>query len=176
MQTLGSALDAAFAALEALYAALTTAVSAPAWDTLFAAYAEVLGAIDLEDVPTVDDAVDAMSETVEAMLSRLTTSLSPEDLARQVALTSASIHELFAQSALAQVRQTLIAFLGRIQTAIEQVPTEQVDRAVKGMLERVHRGDPRISGSTRSAPRSATDSRPRTISSTTTSTTSCSRA
>jgi len=86
----------------------------------------------------VDDAVDAMSETVEAMLSRLTTSLSPEDLARQVALTSASIHELFAQSALAQVRQTLIAFLGRIQTAIEQVPTEQVDRAVKGMLERVH--------------------------------------
>src|SRR6185503_10558238 len=100
--------------------------------------AEVLGAIDLEDVPTVDDAVDAMSETVEAMLSRLTTSLSPEDLARQVALTSASIHELFAQSALAQVRQTLIAFLGRIQTAIEQVPTEQVDRAVKGMLERVH--------------------------------------
>ena len=127
-----------FAALEALYAALTTAVSAPAWDTLFAAYAEVLDAIDLEDVPTVDDAVDAMAETVEAMLSRLSMSLSPEDLARQVALTSASIHELFAQSALAQVRQTLIAFLGRIQTAIEQVPTEQVDRAVKGMLERVH--------------------------------------
>ena len=79
-----------------------------------------------------------MAESVESMLSRLTMSLSPEDLARQVALTSASIHELFAQSALAQVRQTLIAFLGRIQTAIEQVPTEQVDRAVKGMLERVH--------------------------------------
>ena len=138
MQTLGSALDAALAALEALYAALTTAVSAPAWDRLFAAYAEVLRAIDLEDVPTVDDAVDAMAETVESMLSRLTMSLSPEDLARQVALTSASIHELFAQSALAQVRETLIAFLGKIQTAIEQVPTEQVDSAVKGMLERVH--------------------------------------
>jgi hypothetical protein len=138
LQTLGSALDAVFAALEALYAALTTAVSAPAWDSMFAAYAQVLDAIDLEDVPTVDDAVDAMSESVEAMLSRLTTSLSPEDLARQIALTSASIHELFAQSALAQVRQTLIAFLGRIQTAIEQVPTGEVDRAVKGMLERVH--------------------------------------
>ena len=36
------------------------------------------------------------------------------------------------------MRETLIAFLGKIQTAIEQVPTEQVDSAVKGMLERVH--------------------------------------
>jgi hypothetical protein len=138
LQTLGTALDAALAALEALYAALTTAVAAPAWDQLFAAYADVLRAIDLEDVPTVDDAVDAMAETVESMLSRLSTSLSPEDLARQVALTSASIHELFAQSALAQVRQILVAFIGKIQTAIEQVPTGEVDRAVKGMLERVH--------------------------------------
>lgn len=138
LQALGTALDAAFTALEALYSALTAAVAAPAWDSLFEAYADVLGAIHLEDVPTLDDAVDAMASMVESLLARLSMSLSPEDLAAQVTRMSGSIHDLFAQSALSQVRQILIDFIGKIQTALEGIPTDQVQAAVEGMLQRVH--------------------------------------
>ena len=138
LQAVGSALDAAFTALEALYAALTAAVAAPAWDSLFSAYADVLGAVHLEDIPTLDDAVDEIAGTVESLLSRLTMSLSPEDLAAQVTRVSASMHDLFAQSALSQVRQILLDFIGKIQSALESVPTDQVQAAVQGMLQRVH--------------------------------------
>src|SRR5205814_4527154 len=84
LQTLGDTLDAAFTVLETLYAALTAAVAAPAWDSLFGAYADVLGAIHLDDVPTVDDAVDAMAGMVESLLSQLSMSLSPRSEERRV--------------------------------------------------------------------------------------------
>jgi hypothetical protein len=138
LQTMSDALDAAFTALQALYAALTTTVAAPAWDSLFSGYATALNAIHLEGVPTVDDAVNALAGLVESVLSQLTTSLSPQDLAIEVAAVSASIHDLFAQSALSQVRQILIDFVGKVQTAIEGIPTDQVQSAVEGMLQRVH--------------------------------------
>jgi hypothetical protein len=138
LQLISDAQDAAFSALQSTYAGLTTAVAAPQWDALFDGYAAVLGAIHLEDVPTVDDAVDAIAGTIEGLLSRLTMSLSPEDLAAQVARLSGSIHDLFAQSALSQVRQILIDFIGKIQAALEQIPSEEVQQAVEGMLQRVH--------------------------------------
>jgi len=138
LQTLGDTLDAALTALAALYAALTAAVAAPEWDALFDGYARVLGAIHLEDVPTVDDAVEAIAGTVESLLARLTMSLSPEDLAAQVNRVSSTIHDLFAQSALSQVRQILLDFIGQIQSALEGIPSEEVQQAVEGMLARVH--------------------------------------
>jgi hypothetical protein len=138
LQGLGDALDAAFAALEALFSALTPAVSAPAWDSLFEAYGAVLGAVHLEDAPTLDDAVNAIAGTIESLLSQLSMSLSPQDLATQIARRSAAIHDLFAQSALSQVRQILIDFIGKIQAAIDGIPTDKVRDAVQGMLQRVH--------------------------------------
>jgi len=138
LQTLGGAIDAVFTALEMLYSALTAAVSAPAWDSLFSAYATVLGAIHLEDVPALDDALDAIAGTVESLIASLTMSLSPQDLAAQVKATTASIHDLLAQSALSQVRQILIDFVGKIQSAIEGIPVDKVQDAVMGMLQRVH--------------------------------------
>jgi len=138
LQALADAWDPAFGALETAYTALGAAVAAPAWDTLFAGYAAVLGAIHLENVPTVDYAVDALAGTVESLLSRLTMSLSPEDLAAQVRRVSGTIHDLFAQSPLAQVRQILVDAIGKIQTALEGIPTDEVEQAVDGMLGRVH--------------------------------------
>jgi uncharacterized protein (DUF2267 family) len=137
LQAWSVAVNAAFDAVDAACGALTAVVAAPAWDALFSAYATVLAAVPLEDVPTVDDAVDAMAALLESLLSRLRMSLSPQDLARQVARVSASLHDLFAQSPLSQVQQILIDFIGRIQSAVEAVPTEDVDKAVTGMLQRV---------------------------------------
>ncbi len=133
-----AAVDAGFAAVETGCSALTALVAQPAWDGLFGAYATALAAIPLADVPTIDDAVDAMAGMLDELLAKLAMSLSPQDLAAQVARFSASIHDLFAQSALAQVRQILIDFIGRIQSAIESIPTDKVQQAVSAMLQRVH--------------------------------------
>ena len=131
------ALGLAFDAVDAACGPLTTAVAAPAWDTLFSAYAAVLAAVPLTDVSTVDDAVDAIASLIESLLSRLSMSLSPQDLAQQVARVTATMHELFAQSPLAQVQQIIIDFIGRIRLAVEEIPSEEVEQAVTGMLQRV---------------------------------------
>jgi len=137
LQAWSDVLNAAFNAVEGGCNALTTVVAAPEWDTLFAAYAAALSAVPLEDVPTVDDAVEAVASVLESLLTRLRMTFSPEDLAKQIEGVSTSLHEMFAQSPLSQVRQILIDFIGRIRTAIESVPTEEVQHAVSGMLQRV---------------------------------------
>lgn len=137
LQSWADALDTAFATIETASAALTSVVAAPAWDTLFSTYATALSAIPLAEVPTVDDAVEAMAALIESLLVRLRMSLSPQDLAQQVARVSLTVHELFANSPLAQVQQVIIAFIERIRSAIEAIPTEEVRQAVTGMLQRV---------------------------------------
>lgn len=137
LQAWSAALDAAFAAVEASCKALSAVVGAPAWDTLFSAYATVLAAIPLSEVPTIDDAVDAMAGMLESLLARLRMSLSPQELAGQVTRVTSSLHDLFADSGPAQVRQIIIDFIGRIQAAIEAVPAEEARQAVSGMLARV---------------------------------------
>lgn len=132
-----STLEAAFSALETLYSSLNNVVSAPQWARLFETYTEVLNAVPLPEGPTVDDAVDELVELMESLLSRLTMSLSAKDLAAQVTGVSASIHNLFADSPLHQVRQILIDFIGKIEQALAAVPTEEVQQAVDGMLSRV---------------------------------------
>lgn len=139
LDTSGRALEAAFLALEALYSALTVAVARPEWETLFAAWAAVLAAVELADVPTVDDAVDAIAGAIESLLARLTMSLSPDDLAAQVARMAGALHELFSDSPLAQVRQILIDFIGKIGAELAAIPVEEVRTAVLGMLQTVHR-------------------------------------
>jgi len=139
LDTLGRALEAAFLALEALYSALTVAVARPEWETLFTSWAAVLAAVELADVPTVDDAVDAIAGAIESLLARLTMSLSPDDLAAQVARMAGSLHALFSDSPLAQVRQILIDFIGRIGAELAAIPVEDVRTAVLGMLQTVHR-------------------------------------
>lgn len=137
LQAWFDALEAMFDILEAAYSAVTAVVAASAWDTLFSAYADVLGAVPLDEVPTVDDVVDEIAAMLESLLARLRMMLSPQDLAKQVARVSTSVHDMFAQSPLSHVQQILIDFIGEIRSAIEGVPTEEVGKAVTGMLQRV---------------------------------------
>ncbi len=139
LDTLRAAQEAAFAVLETLLQELGVLAARAQWETLFGAYAEVLRAIPLPDGATVDDAVDTIAGALESLLARLTMSLSPAELAAQVRRMSASIHAMFDASPLAQVRQILIDFISQVRLRIEAVPVEEVDAAVQGMLQTVHR-------------------------------------
>jgi phage-related protein len=135
--TYSNALNTTFSLLEGFYSALNTVVAAPQWAVLFDTYTDVLNAIPLSEIPTVNDAVDELVRFMESLLSRLTMSLSPEDLAARVDRISQSIQSMFADSPIHQVRQILIGFIGEIEQAIAAVPAEAVQQAVDGMLSRV---------------------------------------
>ena len=137
LQTLDVALDAALGALESFYGAAATVVESHAWDATFTAYRDLLAAIPLAAIPTVDDAVDQIARVLDDLLARLTMTFGPEDLAGRVAAMSTSVQESFAQSPLGQVRRVITDFLEEIRRTIEQVPTEEVRRAVTDMLHRV---------------------------------------
>jgi hypothetical protein len=137
LQELQGALGAGFDALEAFYQALQVVVESHAWDSIFTTYRDILEALPLDEIPTVDDAVDQLAGVLNDFLARLTMVFSPEDLAERITGMSTRIQESFAQSPLGQVRRILLEFIDKIRQAIEQVPTEQVQEAVEGMLRRV---------------------------------------
>lgn len=137
LQGLQAALDAAFDALEAFYAAMTTVVESHAWETLFSTYAGALDAIPLDAVPTVDDAVEQIAAVLDDLLARLTMTFSPDDLAERITRLSTRVQDTFAQSPLGQARQIILDFLEQIRESIEGVPTEEVQQAVTAMLQRV---------------------------------------
>jgi molecular chaperone GrpE (heat shock protein) len=137
LQGLRTAFDSGFDTLEDFYAGLQTVVESHAWDTVFTTYRDLLDALPLDALPTVDDAVDQLAEVLNEFLARLTMVFSPEDLAARITRLSTSIQESFAQSPLGQARSILLGFIDRIRQAIEQVPTEQVQAAVEAMLVRV---------------------------------------
>lgn len=134
---LESALDVAFDALEACYGGLEAAVDSHAWEAVFTAYRDVLEALPLEDIPTVDDAVEGMAAVLEEFLARLSMAFSPEDVAGRITRLSESIQNTFAESPVGQARQILLGFLDTIREAIEGVPTEAIQAAVEQMLERI---------------------------------------
>ncbi|WP_157270347.1 hypothetical protein [Azohydromonas aeria] len=136
LQAWSDALALAFDAIDAACAALEAVVAAPAWDALFPAHAAVLSAVPLDAVPTVDAAVAAIAEPIEGLIQRLGMVLSPQDLAREVARATATLHAFFAESPLAQVREVLIGFIERIRQAVEAIPAERAQQAVSGMLQR----------------------------------------
>lgn len=137
LSTYSQAVQAVFSTATAVYGGLNTVVSAPQWASLFQLYTEALNALPLDDIPTVNDAIDELATFMESLLARLTMSLSPQDLATQVERLNTSIHTLFADSPLYQVRQILIDFISEIENAIAAVPTEEVQNAVDSMLSQV---------------------------------------
>ena len=137
LQALQTSLDAAFDALEAFYGAMTTVVESHAWAAVFTAYAEVLDAIPLDAVPTVDDAVEQVAAVLDDLLARLSMTFSPDDLAERITRLTSRVQDTFAQSPLGQARQIILDFLEQIRETIEQVPTEEVQQAVTAMLRRV---------------------------------------
>jgi hypothetical protein len=137
LQGLQAAMDAGFDALVAFYQAMQTVVESHAWDTLFTTYRDLLNALPLDEIPTIDDAVDQIAGVLDDFLARLTMTFSPEELAERITRLSTRIQDSFAQSPLGQARQIILDFIERIRQAIEQVPTEQIQAAVEDMLHRI---------------------------------------
>lgn len=137
LQTLDTALGAGFDALQSFYQALQTVVASHAWDSIFTTYRDLLNALPLDEIPTIDDAVDQIAGVLNDFLARLTMAFSPEELAGRITQLSTRIQDTFTQSPIGQARRILLDFLERIRQAIEQVPTEQVQAAVESMLQRI---------------------------------------
>lgn len=135
--TLQGAIDSGFSALQTFYSATQTVVNSHAWETIFTTYRDLLQAIPLDRIPTVDDAVNEIAGVLDDLLARLTMALSPEDLAASITRLSDRFQETFQQSPLGQVRQAITGFLEQIRQWIEDVPTEEVQAAVQQMLERI---------------------------------------
>jgi hypothetical protein len=138
IDALADAVDAALpplcTALLALQGQARLAVQSPVWNTLFPAYAGLLQAIPLDEVPVPADAVGALTAVLEALLSRLQAQFTPEDVAAKVRALSAALHEVFAQSPLTQVRSAIQAFLQTIVEAIGAIPTDKISATLQQVL------------------------------------------
>ncbi|MBZ0287958.1 MAG: hypothetical protein K8I30_10115, partial [Anaerolineae bacterium] len=132
-----TALIALLNGLTPIYGAAQTAVSSALWNTLFTTYRDLLDAVPIDSVPTVDDLVDQIAGLLEDLLARVQAVFDVNDLQTRIDAMNATIRDLLVDSGVGRLRQTLIDFIGEIESAIDQIPTEQVQAAVESMLDRV---------------------------------------
>lgn len=137
LQALQVALDAGLDAVAALYAAARTVVDSHAWDAMFTTYRDLLTALPLQQIPTIDDAIDQIAGVLDDFLAQLTMVFSPDELARRVTALSGRLQDAFAQSPVGQARRILVDALDAIRQAIARVPVEAVQQAVAQMLGRI---------------------------------------
>ena len=126
-----------FAALNTLYTQLDAAIGGQAWDAVFTTYVELLDAIDIGTVPTVDDVVMQLETMINELLASLLTVFDADDLRSRIEVLSQTMRDAVLGSPIGQIKQTIEAFLVRIREAIEAVPTEDVQRVVNEMLGKV---------------------------------------
>jgi hypothetical protein len=141
---INTALDAVETGIAALVSGLTPVyseaqqiVELPLWNTIFTTYRDLLDAVPIESVPTVDDLIDAIVEVLESLLARLRAVFDVDELRGRIDSMNASLRDLFIGAGISRVRQTLIEFIGQIEHAISQIPTEEVQTTVEGILGRV---------------------------------------
>jgi ElaB/YqjD/DUF883 family membrane-anchored ribosome-binding protein len=132
-----SAIRAMVDTVTPVYGQLQALVENHAWDEIFSTYRVMLQEITFDPPFTVDTVTDEMAEVLEEILARFYMTFGVQDLTRRIEALSAIIHDTFAASPLGQVRQTIKAFLGDIENAIDSVPTAEIQRTVQDMLERV---------------------------------------
>jgi ElaB/YqjD/DUF883 family membrane-anchored ribosome-binding protein len=134
---LGGAIQTMTSALADLYAALSALVDSHPWDGIFTTYLTLLDAVDVGHVVTVDDAINAITSALEELLGRLLAVLDAEDLGGRVGLLVQAIDDTVATSGLGLARDTLRDFLDKIGQAIQNVPTDEIGKAVETMLGQV---------------------------------------
>lgn len=134
---LGDAIQTMASGLADLYAALSSLVDSHPWDGIFSTYRTLLDAVDVGHVVTVDDVVSAITGTLEELLGRLFTVLDAEDLGGRVGLLVRAIDDTVATSGIGRARDALHDFLDQIRQAIQNVPTDEISKAVETMLDRV---------------------------------------
>lgn len=137
LDALAAADDLLLAALETLYTELEGAIAAPLWDTAFRTYVDLLAALDIGSVPTIDDAVLQLQMLLDELLASLLSVFDADDLRSRIEVLTQTVRDAVLGSPLAQVKQTIEGFLRKIQAAIEAVPVADVQRVVDEMLAEV---------------------------------------
>lgn len=137
LDALAAANDLLFTALSTLYTQLENLIAAHAWDTLFTIYVDLLNAVDIGTVPTVDDVVYQLEAMINDLLTRLLMVFDADDLRTRIETLNLSLHDAVISSPLGQIKPTIEAFLERIRQSIEDVPTEEVQTIVNEMLGKV---------------------------------------
>jgi hypothetical protein len=137
LDQLSTANDLLFTALNTLYSQLDGLIAAEAWDTIFSTYVDLLDAVDVGVVPTVDDVVRMLDAMVNDLLTRLMMVFDADDLRSRVEVFTRSIRDAVIGSPIGQIKETIKSFLERIGEGIETIPTEDVQRVVNEMLGKV---------------------------------------
>lgn len=133
-----SSIQSLVSVLQTFYQSLDSAIASFDWQGGVTIYANLLGAIQITPILSVDQVVDSIGAVLEQMLSRLYLTLGVEDLTQRVDALSQVIRDTFTNSGLGQIRQTLRHFLEQIRDAIAAVPTEEIQQLVEKMLGQVH--------------------------------------
>ena len=127
--------------LAQLYTQVDTALRSQALDEVLDAYVTLLDAIDLDAVPVPADAVQALAEVLETLLSRLEAQFTPADVAAKIQALAAALHTLFEESPLGQVRGAIRDFLSQIVAGIEAIPTDKISGTVQQVGDQIDRLD-----------------------------------
>jgi len=137
LTALDSAVRVQYTALDLFYSQLNLTVGAHDWGKIFPELRGLLEAVTFEAPPSADDAIHALSVIFDRLLTGLNSVVLPQEIVERAESMSKDFYELFAKSAVGQVRRVLREFLEKIQGALASVPTEQVQKSVEEMLARV---------------------------------------
>lgn len=131
------AAQALVALLLPFYQTAQSAIDGFDWQSLMQLYGDALAAIDLSDIPTIDDVMNQMAAVLENLLARVYMTFGADDLRNRINVLNEALRSSLLASPLAQVRDILNGYLGEIQQAIEDIPTEQIQETIEGLLDRV---------------------------------------
>jgi methyl-accepting chemotaxis protein len=134
---LEAAIRSTDAALAGIYQTLGSLVDGHDWDGVLSTYRTLLDAVDVGQVVTVDEVVGAITGILDELLGRLLAVLDADELGAQVGLLVQTLDDSVATSGLGHARDAVRDFLDEIRQAIQQVPTEEIGKAVEAMLDRV---------------------------------------
>lgn len=124
-------------ALDGLYQEMEGLIAGHAWSSIFSVYTTLLEALAIDDVFTMDDVIDIITEMLEDLLARLLMAFDAEELHERITALNQSIRETVMSSPLGQILPTLEGFLNEIREAIEGIPTEDIQAAVEGLIAEV---------------------------------------
>lgn len=119
------------------YTQLESAIDAYSWDSLFTGYIEMLDAVSLEDIPSIDDVLEQLNAVLQNLITRIAGFIGADEIVGRIESLSVLIRDTFVNSPIGQARQELTGFLDSIRETIESVPTETIKSAVEGMISRV---------------------------------------
>ncbi|HKP87321.1 MAG TPA: hypothetical protein VJZ26_14550 [Blastocatellia bacterium] len=137
LRALDAAMRALHDALDPVYRQAQTLVGAHDWDAIFSKLRDMLQSVSLSSSPSIDEVVNGAAAIVDGILARMQTFVGPQEIIPRIEALNQSLRDLFANSALGQVRRSLREFLEKIRHAIEAIPTEQIQQAIESMLGRV---------------------------------------